>query len=457
MKKQLIFSLSLLVLAVGFSGCSEDAPEVLLKTITVSPDEVSLTIGSTQQVTVTLSPSDATNANLVWNSVNESVATVSPDGLITAQGIGSTRVIVRSQASTGYITAEVQVLVGRAFSLLLPADDTTIVLNHKTPDDVAITFSWKALSNATSYDLLISYNSDLSNPLNIARTNGITATQVVFGNAELQTLIQQRILQKRYIDNTLYWNVKETSSGRYVGEQSRILKLSGYRQFIDERGTEEITYDVSVIPYDGKQHVWLSQNLRTAKAVDGTSIEDIPVTGYTSPVPSVPITAPLDWAYADLDKVKSLITLTVPASMEPYLGNWYANLAIDIWRDHLVPAGWKIPTWDEMKALFDAAREVTSDIRVLKNINGYNSDNPDETWNSWNMNIVPNGCGNWHVCPNFQSGWGLAYDYQGIYFMTDDGPGVTNIFDSWEGVVNSKWGADQWNGLPVRLLYIGDE
>jgi hypothetical protein len=341
------------------------------------------------------------------------------------------------------------------FSLLSPDNAAAIVLNHSEPTDHAVTFSWETIPNAVSYDLLVSYDSNLSNPLNIARTKGITATQITFGDAELQALIQQQILQKRYVDNLLYWNVKETGSGKYVAAEPRSLKLGGYRQFVDTRGDEVITYDVSVITYGNRQHVWLSQNLRTARAVDGTPIENIPVDGYISSIASVPITSPLDWAYADLAKVKSFGT--VPESMEPYLGNWYANLAIDVWRDHLTPAGWKIPTWDEMKALFEAAHEAASDIRVLKNLAGYDTYNPDGTWNSWNMNMVPNGCGNWNVCPNVGSGWGLAKDYQGLYFMIDDGPGVTNLFDSWNGLVNAKWGAGSWCGLPVRLRYIGDE
>ena len=115
--KKLVFSFSMLVLVVlGFSGCKNNDPEeIVLKSITVTPDEVLLTVGNSQQITVTLSPENATNVTLLWNAVNESVATVD-DGLITAVGIGSTTVIVRSQTSAGYITAEVQVNVGGALS-----------------------------------------------------------------------------------------------------------------------------------------------------------------------------------------------------------------------------------------------------------------------------------------------------------------------------------------------------
>ncbi|WP_051477532.1 Ig-like domain-containing protein [Aquimarina pacifica] len=52
--------------------------------VSVSPTEVSLTEGDTQQLTATISPSDASNQNISWTSDNTAVAIVSTDGLVTS-------------------------------------------------------------------------------------------------------------------------------------------------------------------------------------------------------------------------------------------------------------------------------------------------------------------------------------------------------------------------------------
>ncbi len=56
--------------------------------VSVSPSSASILVGQTQQLTATISPSNATNQNLSWSSNNSSVVTVDQNGLVTAVGSG---------------------------------------------------------------------------------------------------------------------------------------------------------------------------------------------------------------------------------------------------------------------------------------------------------------------------------------------------------------------------------
>ena len=67
----------------------EEEKPVKAASITVTPDKVSLNAGETKQLTKTIAPEDTTNKNVTWSSSNESVATVTEDGLIKAIAKGT--------------------------------------------------------------------------------------------------------------------------------------------------------------------------------------------------------------------------------------------------------------------------------------------------------------------------------------------------------------------------------
>ncbi|MBR3753213.1 MAG: S-layer homology domain-containing protein [Ruminiclostridium sp.] len=58
--------------------------------ITVEPQSASLTVGQSLTLTATVSPEDADTDNLVWTSSAPEVASVSPEGVITALTVGTT-------------------------------------------------------------------------------------------------------------------------------------------------------------------------------------------------------------------------------------------------------------------------------------------------------------------------------------------------------------------------------
>ena len=83
----------------------------LVAGITLSATTLSLQPGTTKQLRVTVSPADATNKGVTWESSNEAVATVSASGLVTAVANGTCTITCRAKDGSG-VYAQCQVTVG---------------------------------------------------------------------------------------------------------------------------------------------------------------------------------------------------------------------------------------------------------------------------------------------------------------------------------------------------------
>ncbi|HVN92112.1 MAG TPA: Ig-like domain-containing protein [Terracidiphilus sp.] len=87
------------------------AAAVTLTSIGVSPASPSISAGATQQFTATATYSDGSTGNVtgsvIWASLKQSVATVSPTGLATGVGAGSTTITATMSGVTGSATLTV--------------------------------------------------------------------------------------------------------------------------------------------------------------------------------------------------------------------------------------------------------------------------------------------------------------------------------------------------------------
>ena len=68
--------------------------------VAVSPSTASIQRGSTRQLTAAISPLNATNQNVTWSSSDNTVATVSATGLVTAVKVGTATITATSVANT---------------------------------------------------------------------------------------------------------------------------------------------------------------------------------------------------------------------------------------------------------------------------------------------------------------------------------------------------------------------
>ena len=80
--------------------------------VTLNKASTSITKGSTETLTATVSPNEATNKNVTWSSSVPSVATVSSSGVVTAVSVGTTVITVTTE--DGGFTATCTVTVTNA-------------------------------------------------------------------------------------------------------------------------------------------------------------------------------------------------------------------------------------------------------------------------------------------------------------------------------------------------------
>ncbi|MBR6203676.1 MAG: Ig-like domain-containing protein [Candidatus Methanomethylophilaceae archaeon] len=109
------------------SGNGNDSKDVKVNGVVLNPATLSLEEGGQGKLTVTVSPSNATNKNVTWSTSNASVATVS-NGVVTAKSQGTATITVTTVDGKLATTCDVTV-VG---SSVVPV--TGIALDKRTMD-----------------------------------------------------------------------------------------------------------------------------------------------------------------------------------------------------------------------------------------------------------------------------------------------------------------------------------
>lgn len=141
--------------------------------VSLNKSSLSLDVNNTSQLTATVSPNNATNKSVSWTSSDESVATVSSSGLVTAVGNGTATITVTT--SSGGYTATCKVTVTTPVTGL--ALNTTSTSIH-----------YSSISNITKTIVATITPSDASNKKvtwSSSNTDIVTVTQggVIHGEA----------------------------------------------------------------------------------------------------------------------------------------------------------------------------------------------------------------------------------------------------------------------------------
>ena len=150
MKKYIILLVSTLVLL--FSCALKEVP---VSSISLSQSLAEMIIGETLQLTATISPSDATEQAIAWTSSNQSVATVSNSGLVTALSEGSSIItasaggkstVCNVSVSKGYVAVTSITLNKTELSLKKGQTETLVAI--VSPDDATEpTVTWSSSDN----------------------------------------------------------------------------------------------------------------------------------------------------------------------------------------------------------------------------------------------------------------------------------------------------------------------
>lgn len=98
------------VIALTVVSCTKKEERIEVKSIEITPDNVTIHEEETFSLTATVLPENATDKSLVWASNNTSIATVSPEGVVTGISEGSTNVTASSANGSAMSGCRVEVL-----------------------------------------------------------------------------------------------------------------------------------------------------------------------------------------------------------------------------------------------------------------------------------------------------------------------------------------------------------
>ena len=107
-----------------------NARPVYAKSISLSMDSTTLSVGDEAQITINYNPSNTNQTEQIWDSSNEAVATVSDTGYLTAVGVGTTTITCMVETKTSVVEATIDVTVNKI-------DVTNVTLNETSLSLVA--------------------------------------------------------------------------------------------------------------------------------------------------------------------------------------------------------------------------------------------------------------------------------------------------------------------------------
>lgn len=95
------------VFALMLLSCSKEK-EISVTSVSINPESVSVEVGETIQLRATILPSDASDKSLTWSSSNQTVATITSSGLVTAITEGTSIITALSGGKSAKCTVTVK-------------------------------------------------------------------------------------------------------------------------------------------------------------------------------------------------------------------------------------------------------------------------------------------------------------------------------------------------------------
>ena len=97
MKQILPFIALAAVSVLSLFSCQQEPEEIRVGSISLSKSALEMTVGDQVSLDATISPDNATNKKISWSSSKESVATVTPDGVVEAVSVGTAFITATSE------------------------------------------------------------------------------------------------------------------------------------------------------------------------------------------------------------------------------------------------------------------------------------------------------------------------------------------------------------------------
>ena len=195
----------------GFTATSTvtvTAAPVSVTGVTISPTSFNLTVDKTRTLTAMVKPSGATNTGKTWTSSNEDVAKVSSTGVVTAIGVGTAEITVKTNDGGYTAKSIVTVTDAKIYVNNITLSDSSLILLKGSTKEVTATVS---PSNATNKDVV--WSSSNSSVATVSSTGVVTAVDA--GNA----VIYVKSADQHYVKK-LYVRVYLDAAGIYLDQNS---------------------------------------------------------------------------------------------------------------------------------------------------------------------------------------------------------------------------------------------
>ena len=221
------------------------------------PESVKVAIGATKTLTPEITPSYATETKLIWSSSNNSVATVSSDGVITAINVGKATITCKNGQGNAVATCEVEVIV--------PA--TGITLSSSSEElwtgDVVLLSATVTPQNATDKTVVWATSNE-----NVATVTADGLVTAVAGGSCL-------ITAKNSAGKTASCRIDVLESCTGVELSAKILGM-----YVGQ--TDRLTATVLPATATNKQIIWTSTNPKVATVGSSTGEIKALETGSTT-------------------------------------------------------------------------------------------------------------------------------------------------------------------------------
>lgn len=223
-----------------------------VSSVSVSPTTASLYAGNTQQLTATVSPTNATNKNVTWSSSNTAIATVNSSGLVTAVAAGTASITATTQDGNKTASATITVNPNTNFTVYFskPSNWGTgikIYYWNTLPAGVIATVNWPGVNMTDNGNGWYSYT-----------FTNVTSTNLIFNDGTNQTADLSRNKTGWYMNGTWY----DSNPGTGVAVTS--VSLSPSTASINVGGTQQLTPTVLPSNATNKSVTYSSNNTSVA-------------------------------------------------------------------------------------------------------------------------------------------------------------------------------------------------
>lgn len=213
------------------ASCTVTVPK-MVSGITLSKT-LTLNVGSTSQLTATVSPADATNTALTWTSSDTGVAKVSTSGLVTGVSRGTCTITATAKDGSG-VSASCAVTVTDSHEYVdlgLPSGTlwATCNVGATSPEGYGNYYAWGETTTKSTYSS--STYTYSSNPTELPTSRDV-AYQNWGSNWRMPSLAQfQELINSSYTTTT--WTTQNGVYGRKITSKSNgnsiFLPAAGYR------------------------------------------------------------------------------------------------------------------------------------------------------------------------------------------------------------------------------------